>query len=60
MASCWLIEFQGGRRIIISEEMYAKEKQRDWNGRKRVVEEHWFDLLLCKARNQGIIYYEKL
>jgi len=54
MESCWLIEFKDGHKIIISEELYEKEEERNWVGRERVCEEHWFDIRKCRERNRGI------
>lgn len=41
--SCWFIEFVDGHKVIISEELYKQEVERNWAGRPRLVEEHWFD-----------------
>ena len=57
MESCWLIRFKDGHRMIISEELYKQEVARDWSGRARLVEEHWFDIKKCREKNQGIHYY---
>jgi len=54
MESCWLIEFKDGHKIIISEELYKQEEERNWAGRKRLCEEHWFDIRKCRERNRGI------
>lgn len=55
MKSCWLIEFEDGHKIIISEELYKKEEKRNWAGRKRRVEAHWFDFETCSMKNPEII-----
>lgn len=55
--SCWLIEFTDGHKIIVSEELYGQEKDRNWAGRSRLVEQHWFDFRKCRERNRGIGIY---
>ncbi len=57
MKSCWLIEFEDGQKIIISEELYKKEETRKWAGRNRIVEEHWFSAETCIKRNPGLKRY---
>ena len=53
--SCWLIEFKDGHKVIISEELYKQEVERNWAGRPRLVEEHWFDFRKCRERNSGVL-----
>ena len=54
MESCWLICFKDGYKIIISEEYYEQEVKRNWAGRERIREEHWFDVKMCRAKNRGV------
>ncbi len=54
MESCWLIEFKDGCKMIISEELYKYELERNFADRKRVSEQHWFDFELCRKRNRGV------
>ena len=54
MESCWLIEFEDGKQIIISEELYKREQERNFAGRERLYESHWFDVRKCRERNRGI------
>ena len=54
LESCWLIEFDNGQKVIISEEVYEIETKRNWLGRKRTIEAHWFIYSQCKQRNPGI------
>ncbi len=56
MESCWLINFEDGQKVIISEELYKLEASRRWGSRARTSEEHWFDLKRCRAMNRGILY----
>ena len=55
--SCWLIEFVDGQKIIISEELYAYEVLRNWAGRKRLYEAHWYSFKACRERNKGVRYF---
>jgi hypothetical protein len=55
IGSCWLIEFKDGHKVIISEELYKQEVERNWAGRPRLVEEHWFDFRKCRERNRGVL-----
>ena len=57
MESCWLIRFKDGHKMIISEELYKQEEERNWAGGERLVEEHWFDVRKCRERNRGIGIY---
>ena len=57
MQSCWLIRFKDGYRMIISEELYQQEVARNWAGREREVEEHWFIAENCINKNQGIHHF---
>jgi hypothetical protein len=57
MESCWLINFEDGHRMIISEELYKEEVKKNWNGRARRSEEHWFNFKQCRAMNRGIPYF---
>jgi hypothetical protein len=52
--SCWLIEFEDGRKMIISEGLYKSEIERDWAGRLRKYEAHWFDFEECRKKNRGL------
>ena len=52
--SCWLIRFEDGYKMIISEELYKQEVERNWAGRARMCEEHWFDVRKCRARNRSV------
>ena len=54
MESCWLIEFVDGYKVIISEEYYKKEVKRNWAGRERMCEAHWFSVKLCREKNRGV------
>ena len=54
MVSCWLIRFEDGYKMIISEEFYNKEVERNWAGRPRMCEEHWFDVRKCVAKNRSV------
>lgn len=56
--SCWLIEFDDGSKIILSEYMYKQECDRNWKGRKRNYEAHWFSLENCRNRNRGIMFVQ--
>lgn len=55
--SCWLIEFMDGYKIIVSEEFYRQEQARNWAGRPRLSEQHWFDFRKCRERNRGVGIY---
>ena len=55
MESCWLINFEDGQKAIISEELYEFEASRNWGGRARISEEHWFSLSECRRKNQGVL-----
>lgn len=57
MESCWLAEFKDGHRIIISEELYKKEVERNWAERPLLCLEHWFDVEKCRERNRGVPAY---
>jgi len=57
MTSCWLIRFKDGHKIIISEERYKEEVKRNWAGRERNCEEHWFDVRKCVKQNDGVPKY---
>lgn len=52
--SCWLIEFEDGYRIIISEERYKKEEEHNWAGKKILCKQHWFNARKCIERNRGV------
>ena len=54
MESCWLIEFEDGYKMIVSEELYKAEEACNWAGRKRKVEGHWFSYETCRMRNRGV------
>jgi len=54
MESCWLIEFADGCKMIISEEYYKEEVKRNWAGRARRYEAHWFNVKLCREKNRGV------
>ena len=58
MNSCWFIEFVDGQKMIISEEYYEREEKRNWAGRRRLVEAHWFDMETCLRRNRGIRHFD--
>ena len=58
--SCWLIEFEDGRKMIISEDLYKEGVERNWAGRKRIDEQHWFDYEQCRQRNRGLPCYVDL
>jgi hypothetical protein len=55
METCWLVEFEDGHKIIISEELHKQEVERNWAGRKRKYEAHWFNLEECRKRNRGVL-----
>jgi hypothetical protein len=57
LESCWLIEFKDGHKIIISENLYKQETEKNWNGRERLVEQHWFDARKCREKNRGINHF---
>ena len=52
--SCWLIEFDNEEIIILSEYLYKKEKERNFNGKKVLCEQHWFDYKYCRERNPHV------
>lgn len=54
MESCWLIRFKDGYKMIISEELYKQEVDRNWSGKEREVEEHWFIYSQCREKNRGV------
>lgn len=54
--SCWLIEFEDGAKLIMSEEHYAKEKEHNFSGRKILVESHWYSVKECRFRNRGVFH----
>ena len=55
--SCWLIEFEDGYKMIISEELYKMEVERNWGGRLIKCEAHWFDVSKCRSKNRGVAYF---
>lgn len=57
MESCWLIEFEDGYKMIISEGLYNQELERNFAGRKTICHQHWFSLKTCRERNRGIPYF---
>lgn len=52
--SCWLIKFEDGFEMIISEDLYNDEVKRNWGERKKLYESHWFDFDECREKNRGI------
>jgi hypothetical protein len=54
--SCWLIEFEDGAKLIMSEAYYAEEKERNFAGRKILVEAHWHSIKACRFRNRGVFH----
>jgi hypothetical protein len=55
---CWMIEFaDNGQKMIIGEELYKKEVERNWAGRPLLYEAHWFDINECHRRNRGIPHF---
>ena len=52
--SCWLIEFEDGYKVIVNEEIYKFEEERNWAGRKVLCEEHWFNIKKCIDKNRGV------
>jgi len=57
MESCWLIEFEDGHKVIISEDMYKQEVERYFVGRRILTEQHWFDVKKCRERNKCVPHY---
>lgn len=55
MESCWLIEFKNGYKVILSEYVYQKEQERNYNGQEVLCESHWFDYKTCRERNRGVL-----
>ena len=56
--SCWLIEFESGHKVILSEELYEAEVERNWAGDRVLYEAHWHDIEECRKRNRGVLYVE--
>jgi hypothetical protein len=56
--SCWLIEFEDGTKMIISEEFYKQEQDRNWAGKRVACEQHWFIADMCLKRNRGIPHFD--
>ncbi len=56
--SCWLIEFESGHKVIISEELYEAEVKRNWAGERVLYEAHWYNIEECRKRNRGVLYVE--
>jgi len=52
--SCWLVEFEDGYKVILNEEIYKKNEERKWDGRKVLCEEHWFNIKKCIDKNRGV------
>ena len=56
--SCWLIEFESGHKVILSEELYEAEVERNWAGDRVLYEAHWHNIEECRKRNRGVLYVE--
>lgn len=56
--SCWLIEFESGHKVILSEELYEEEVERNWAGDRVLSETHWPNIEECRKRNRGVLYVE--
>ncbi len=56
--SCWLIEFESGHKVILSEELYKAVVERNWAGDRVLSEAHWHNIEECRKRNRGVVYVE--
>jgi hypothetical protein len=56
--SCWLIEFESGYKVILSEELYETGFERNWAGDRVLSEAHWHNIEECRKRNRGVLYVE--
>ena len=56
--SCWLIEFESGRKVILSEELYKAGVDCNWAGDRVLSEAHWHSVEECRKSNRGVLYIE--
>jgi hypothetical protein len=57
MMSCWLIEFENGHKMIISENLYRQGyAQKEVAINKVLIESHWFNAEQCLKRNPEIAH----